>query len=66
MKLNTTICFNDTDTSEESLVIVRSVGKKIGLCLSILSSGDIEVFMGKTDVEKLIEALNKAVQVCGE
>jgi hypothetical protein len=65
MKENITIRFQDADTEEESLVIVRDDGKNIGLCLSILSNGDIEVFMDKKDVVKLIEALNTAVQSCG-
>jgi hypothetical protein len=65
MKENATICFQDTVTKEDSLVTVRHDGKNIGLCLSILSNGDVEVFMEKKDVVKLIEALNRAVQVCG-
>jgi hypothetical protein len=56
-----TITFQDTDSSDEAVAIVRYDESRVSLCLSLKSDGDVEVVMKKADVEKLIEALKKAV-----
>ena len=61
MKESTAITFQDTETSEEALAIVRYDQSNVALCLSRKSDGDMEVVMTKADATKLIEALRKAV-----
>ena len=61
MKEAATITFQDADSSEEAVAIVRYDERRVALCLSLKSDGDVEVVMRKVDVGKLIEALQKAV-----
>lgn len=57
----TTITFQDTETSEAALAIVRHDQNNVAICLSHKSNGDVEVMMTKADATKLVEALKKAV-----
>jgi len=61
MKQSATTTFQDADSSEEAVAIVRYDERRVALCLSLKSDGDLEVVMKKADVGKLIEALQKAV-----
>ncbi len=42
------------------MALVRVEGEIIGLALSLKQNGDIEVFFGRQELERLIEALQKA------
>ena len=57
-----TITFKDAESSDEAVAIVRYDESRIALCLSLKSNGDVEVVMRKTDAEKLVEALKKAME----
>lgn len=61
MKEATTITFQDAESSDEAIAIVRYDESNVALCLSLKSNGDIEVVMNKADAYKLIEALTTAV-----
>jgi hypothetical protein len=61
MKEATTITFQDAESSDEAIAIVRHDESNVALCLALKSNGDIEVVMNKADVYKLIEALTRAV-----
>jgi len=56
-----TINFRDADTGDDACAIVRVLQGCVGITLSLKHDGDIEVFMGRTDVEGLIAALQKAI-----
>lgn len=61
MKEVATIVFQDCSSSEEAVAIVRYDVSLVALCLSLRSGDEVEVEMRKSDVEKLIEGLKKAV-----
>jgi hypothetical protein len=61
MKEATTFSFQDAESSDEAIAIVRYDESNVALCLSLKSNGDIEVVMNKADANKLIEALTRAV-----
>lgn len=61
MKEAATITFQDLDSSEEAVAIVRYDAEKVALCLSLRANGDIEVTMNKAILKKLIEALTEAM-----
>jgi hypothetical protein len=54
------IRFTDRDSGDEAMALVRVEGEIIGLALSLMKDGDIEVFFGAQELEQLIEALQKA------
>lgn len=56
-----TITYMDSGENEEACAIIRKVGNKVALCISLKSNGDIETILEKNDVLKLIEALNVAI-----
>jgi hypothetical protein len=64
----TTIQFVDADSGGEALMIVRAQvqGGLIGLALSLLDNGDIEVFFGITECKRLVEALQEAELAAGK
>lgn len=62
MKESATISFRDAETYDEAMVVVRHDESMVGLCLSLRSNDDIEVFMRKQDARSLIEALRQAVE----
>jgi hypothetical protein len=57
-----TITFQDADSSNEAVAIVRYDETHVALCISLKSEGDIQVVMKKTDATALIEALKKATK----
>jgi len=57
-----TIKFTDAESGDEAVAIVRVVGKKAGLCLSLEHNGDVEVFMSRTVLKDLCSALNEATE----
>jgi hypothetical protein len=54
------IPFTDSESGDEAFASVRVEGGAAGLALSLRKNGDIEVFLGKRELEQLIEALQKA------
>ena len=58
---STTITFRDLESNDEALAIGRHAESSVGLCLSLMSDGDIEVFMRKEDARRLLAALQAAV-----
>jgi hypothetical protein len=54
------IPFTDSESGDEAFASVRVEGGFAGLILSLRKGGDIEVFLGRQELEKLIEALQKA------
>jgi len=56
-----TIQLMDNQSQEECVAIIRVVGDSIGLCISLISDGDVEIFMRKDDCEQVIKALQQAV-----
>ena len=62
MKHAATITFVDSETEDEACVVVRYDETTIGLCSSLKTNGDIEVYMTKDDARKLIEALKEATK----
>ena len=56
-------CFNYVDavSSDETYVSVCMFGDHAGLTLSLSRNGDVEVFLGKAECEKLIANLQKAL-----
>jgi hypothetical protein len=63
MKDIATINFTDQASGDEAFAIVRSdeVKTHVGLFLSLLEDGDIEVFMEASTCRDLIEALQQAL-----
>ncbi len=55
-----TIAFADRNNGDDAITVVRAVGEAVGLALSLRNNGDTEVFMGKEELDQLIEALQKA------
>lgn len=51
----------DNDSKSEACLMVRRVDQHIGLCISLKDNGDIETFLGKEEVKKLIGALQQAI-----
>jgi hypothetical protein len=61
MKESATIKFTELESSDEALVIVRYDESSVALGLSIMSDGDMEVFMTKETARAVIKALQAAV-----
>lgn len=57
-----TIQFNDLDTLQEALVIVRYDDRCVVVALSHKETGDLQVVMNKDDARRFLEALNAAVK----
>jgi hypothetical protein len=58
-----TINFLDSESGDSGCAIVRAVDGSVGLCLSLESDGDIEVFLSCQETETLIKALQRAIAV---
>ncbi|MEQ1921435.1 MAG: hypothetical protein ABL952_02900 [Pyrinomonadaceae bacterium] len=58
-----TFLFRDSISNEEAVVIVRRSDESVGICLSLESNGDTEVFLNPTDLRKLIQALENSLAV---
>lgn len=57
-----TIDFNDAESGDHALVIVRANDKVVALALSHLQNGDIEIFFTATECEEIIKALQEALE----
>jgi hypothetical protein len=55
-----TIRFEDIDCGDEAVAIVRITDRAAGLALSLKRNADIEVFFGPEELDRLIDALQKA------
>jgi hypothetical protein len=55
-----TIKFADLDSRDEALVIVRAERGCAALALSLMQDGDIQVVLGPNELDRVIEALQKA------
>jgi hypothetical protein len=62
MREAATITFEDADSSEEAIAIVRFDTDYVGLCISLKSDGDVEVVMAKDVATRLVQALQQAIQ----
>ncbi len=54
---------NFTADDGPGIVIVRNLGNRIGLCVSLEDDGDAEAFLTRHQVEQLIEALRTAMTI---
>jgi hypothetical protein len=54
-----TLNFVDLDTLDAAVVIARPAGDGVGLAVSLMKDGDIEVFMPKGIAQELARALAK-------
>ena len=61
-----TIVFADLDSRDEAVAVVRVIGQITGLALSLKRNGDIEVFFGINELDKLIDALQRARAILGK
>jgi len=58
-----TLRFSDVTTGGESLAIIRAADGLIGICLSSLDDGDVEVFLAPNSTRQLIAALQAAQEM---
>lgn len=59
-----TLTFFDETNKQPATIIIRAIEKEtIGLCLSLEQDGDVEVFLGRTESETVLQALQKAVEM---
>ncbi|HET7585465.1 MAG TPA: hypothetical protein VFK13_11195 [Gemmatimonadaceae bacterium] len=61
MKEIATIRFEDADTGDPGVAVIRTAARVVGLALSLESNGDIEVFLKAADCERVIAALQQAL-----
>jgi hypothetical protein len=54
------ISFVDVESGSEGFFGIRAEGEALGLSVSLRSDGDIEVFVRKTEIDALINALQEA------
>jgi hypothetical protein len=57
-----TIYFTDRDSGDAAFVLVRVEETTVDLTLSLESNGDLSVFFGLNELERLIQALHEARQ----
>ncbi len=56
------IHFTDHDSGDAAFVLVRVEGTTVDLTLSLKSDGDLSVFFGPAELERLVSALEDARQ----
>ncbi len=56
-----TIRMRDRDSGCEAIVIVRVIGSTIDLTVSLMSDGDVEIFVVPEDAAQIVSALQTAV-----
>ena len=61
MKEAATITFQDAESLNEAVAIVRYDESRVALCLSLKSNGDLEVVMNKADAGRLADALRRVI-----
>ena len=54
-----TIELKDAITNEKAIIIVRIHEESVGLCISMETNGDVEVFLKSDDLELLVSALQR-------
>jgi hypothetical protein len=57
-----TIVFNDIETRQEAVVVLRKDKDIVALCISHEGEGDIEIVMPREVTRQLIDALQDAVR----
>ncbi|WP_145987251.1 MULTISPECIES: hypothetical protein [Bradyrhizobium] len=57
------ISFIDKDSGDEGVVLVRVSGDAVGLAVSLRKNGDVEVFLGAEELDRLIRVLEDARRV---
>ncbi len=62
LKQIATIKFEDVETGAPGVAIIKEHDGNIGLSLSLEADGDIGVFLGPGDCDRIIRALQEAVQ----
>lgn len=55
-----TIHFTDRDSGDPAFVLVRAEGSTVDLTLSLRSDGDLSVFFGPAELDRLLRALQHA------
>jgi hypothetical protein len=55
--------FIDADSSDQAVVLVRAKEGLISVAISLRQNGDLEVFFGKAECERVIDALQKALAI---
>lgn len=56
---SSTIEFRDVDQDDEACIVIRKLGQKTALCLSLRSNGDTEVVMDAETAARLIQELQR-------
>ncbi|MGJ4916728.1 hypothetical protein ACQR10_21420 [Bradyrhizobium sp. HKCCYLRH2060] len=59
------IAFVDKNSGDDAIVLARVVGNAVGLVLSLRTAGDIEVLMEAEELDRVIDALQKARSAVG-
>lgn len=57
-----TIQLKDAFSHENAVIIMRLVDENIGLCLSLETNGDAEIFLAPAELRRLITALQEIEQ----
>ena len=55
------ITFVDADSGDDGIVIVRRCGEVVGICLSLRTGSDAEVFLDRCTARKVVEAIKSAI-----
>jgi len=61
MKEISTIPFVDLESKDEGIAVISAKKGCVGLCLSIIENGDIEVFLAPENAEQVIAALKEGL-----
>lgn len=61
-----TIRFFHQESGRDGVVIVRAGASWVGVCLSLLEDGDIEVFLIMNDAIAVHDAIARAISYAGE
>jgi hypothetical protein len=61
MKEIKTIHFVDQESNGECVAIIRAKKGCVGLCVSSIENGDVEVFVGREVVKQVIAGLEEAL-----
>ena len=57
-----TIQFQEIETSDQGLAVIRRSKDAVAIALSLQGNGDIEAVMTKEDARRLLKALQAAVE----
>lgn len=56
------ISFEDLDTHDEAVILVRAREDRIAMSVSLKEDGDVEVFLKPSDCEHLVDLLRQAIK----